>query len=298
MSSIDNQNMLSPLQNNRPVMNTVPKDAPTSYVSTNAYSYNWFILSEGNAITGPTTQSPAQLNDLDSRVELLDSLCHRLGPDMYPAFLQLLFVVEHHSDAQIQKQLTDTLVYAMSTGRLPSGVLPAWGSTSQTTSNPYSTSRALGPIEFLCAWYAQPTNLPRIQDETFDDALSTLLRLIDSNRTARKMYCYNLNMDAINDSVGMFSRATRTAITRLAKTWNANGCSDTLAAQFIVFRYRHNTASSSIRCAEEQGPSSNRKCSLARPNSLVSSSPVSLNIWLNVLIEPTSKKSRFTPVRT
>lgn len=175
-----------------------------------------------------------QLNDIDSRVELLDALCNRLGPDMYPAFLQLLFYIEHHSDNKIQKQLTDTLVYAMSTGRLPSGILPAWGSTSSTTSNRYSTSRALGPIEFLCAWYAQPTNLPKLHDATFDDALSTLLRLVDSNRTARKMYCYNLNMDSINDSIGMFSRATRAGITKLAKAWNANGCSDRLAAQFIV----------------------------------------------------------------
>ena len=175
-----------------------------------------------------------QLNDLDLRVELLDSLCSRLGPDMYPAFLQLLFYVEHHSDANLKKELTDTLVYAMGTGRLPSGVLPAWGSTSSTTSNRYSTSRALGPIEFLCAWYAQPTNLPRLHDATFDDALSTLLRLVDSNRAARKMYCYNLNMGSINDSIGMFSRATRTGITKLAKAWTANGCSDTLAAQFIV----------------------------------------------------------------
>ncbi len=175
-----------------------------------------------------------QLTDLDSRVDLLDSLCNRLGPDLYPAFLQLLFFIEQYADANVQKQLTDTLAYAMSTGRLPCGTLPAWGSTSSTTSKMYSSSRALGPIEFLCAWYAQPTNLPQIHDAIFNDALSTLLRLIDSNQVARKMYCYNLNMDAINDSIGMFSSATRTGMTKLAKAWNANGCSDKLAAQFIV----------------------------------------------------------------
>jgi len=183
-----------------------------------------------------------QLSDLDSRVELLEALCNRLGSDMYPAFLQLLFFVEHHTNAEVQKQITDTLAYAMSTGRLPSGTFPAWGSTGAKSTHPYRTSRALGPIEFLCAWYAQPTNLPQLNDATFNDALSTILRLVDSNRTARKMYCYNLNMDAINDSIGMFSSATRAGIARLAKTWNTNGCSDKLAAQFIVDIKSSNTA--------------------------------------------------------
>jgi len=175
-----------------------------------------------------------QLTDMDSRVELLETLCTRLGSDMYPAFLQLLFFVEHHTSAKVQKQITDTLAYAIGTGRLPSGTFPAWGSTRSRTSSPYSTTRALGPIEFLCAWYAQPTNLPPLNDTAFDEALSTILRLVDSNRTTRKMYCYNLNMDAINDSIGMFSSATRTGIAKLAKAWNANGSSDRLAAQFII----------------------------------------------------------------
>jgi len=198
------------------------------------HSLNHVVQPDWNAASNELVNQLQQLNDLDSRVELLDSLCNRLGPDMYPAFLQLLFHIEHHADAKVQKQLTDTLVYAMGTGRLPCGTLPAWGSTNSITFNRYRTSHALGPIEFLCAWYAQPTNLPQLHDATFDDALSTLLRLVDSNRAARKMYCHNLNMDAINDSIGMFSRATRKGIARLAKAWNANGCSDKLAAQFIV----------------------------------------------------------------
>jgi len=74
-----------------------------------------------------------------------------------------------------------------------------WGSTSPVAQNPYTASRALGPIEFLCAWYAQPTDLPVLSDEIFDKALSTVLRLIDSNKTAKKIYCYNLKMDAINN---------------------------------------------------------------------------------------------------
>lgn len=192
------------------------------------------VQPDWNAASYELANQLQQLNDLNSRVELLDSLCNRLGPAMYPAFLQLLFYIEHHADADVQKRLTDTLAYAMSTGRLPSGTLPAWGSTSSTTSNRYRPSHALGPIEFLCAWYAQPTSLPQLHDTTFDGALSALMRLVDSNRAAQKMYCYNLNMDAINHSIGMFSRATRKGITKLAKAWNANGSSDKLAAQFIA----------------------------------------------------------------
>jgi len=175
-----------------------------------------------------------QLNDLDARVELLDTLCVHLGPDLYPAFLQLLFFTENNKNTETQKQLTDTLAYAMSTGRLPCGNLPAWGSTNTASPIPYNTSRALGPIEFLCAWYAQPTNLPQLNDATFDKALSALLRLINSNRATRKMYCYNLNMYSIDHSIGTFSSATRNAMAKLAQAWNTNDCSDKLAAQFIA----------------------------------------------------------------
>jgi len=199
-----------------------------------ANSVNTGIQSDWFAASDELCNQLQQLTSLDARVELFESLCFSLEPELYPAFLQLLFYVEHHADAQLQQQFTDTLVYAMGTGRLPCGTLPAWGSMSAATLAPYTTSRALGPIEFLCAWYAQPTHLPQLSDAVFDDALSTLMRLIDSNTAARKWYCHNLKMDAINDSIGMFSSATRTAIAALAKAWNANGCSDTLAAQFIV----------------------------------------------------------------
>jgi len=48
MSSINNQNLLSPLQTNMPEMNTVPSDVPTPNVSANAFGYDWFVLSQGS----------------------------------------------------------------------------------------------------------------------------------------------------------------------------------------------------------------------------------------------------------
>ena len=84
MSSINNQNMLSPMQANNTEITTMPADAPTLYASANnAYSYDWFNLPDSNRATGPIAQSSfsaingiakvngelASIGSMESRVE-------------------------------------------------------------------------------------------------------------------------------------------------------------------------------------------------------------------------------------
>ncbi len=173
------------------------------------------------------------LGDIDDRVRLIENLCTQLCSDLYPTFLQILCLIERKSDERCHALVTDTLVYALVTERMPSGRLPAWGTSRSSTQNPFMQHRTLGPIEFVCAWYSQATNLSPLNDDSFTFALSTLLRLIDSNTEARKRYCYKLSVDMSDTSIGVYSNATRNGIAHIARLWNAQGHSGNLAEAYI-----------------------------------------------------------------
>ena len=159
----------------------------------------------------------AHLPTPEERVRWLERLCLSLGDTLYPAFLQVLCRVGEHGDAAAQKAVADTLVLALQTGRLPSGRHTAWGATHG------AATRAMGPIEYLCAWHAQPDNRGPLAATAFDRAARAVLGLVSHSDTARRMYCAKLLADAEDPLGGAWSRGTRPALAAMARSWSAAG---------------------------------------------------------------------------
>ena len=157
----------------------------------------------------------------DERLRFLDKLCERLGGDLYPAFLQMLYVVERDGDAPARRLVADTLAHALSTGRLPVGRVPAWGAPASFAGTGFERGRSLGPIEYLCAWYAQPSELPTLDAGTFAELAAALLRLVSGSESARALYCAKLLDDAEAPPSGALARETRTALVALGAEWRA-----------------------------------------------------------------------------
>ena len=157
----------------------------------------------------------------EERVRWLERLCLSLGDALYPAFLQVLCRIGEHGDASAQKAVADTLVLALQTGRLPSGRHTAWGATHG------AATRAMGPIEYLCAWHAQPDNRGLLGATAFDRAARAVLGLVSHSDTARRMYCAKLLADAEDPLGGAWSRGTRPALAAMARSWSAPAANTT-----------------------------------------------------------------------
>jgi len=119
------------------------------------------------------------------RVRLLERLCVSLGDELYPAFLNILCAVSTFGDHKAQALVAETLVHALTTGRLPSGKLTAWGSGVVTASGAFGQTRSLGPIEYLCAWYAQPAGSKPLSATAFHRIAHALISLISVEEKAR-----------------------------------------------------------------------------------------------------------------
>ena len=163
----------------------------------------------------------------DERIRMLDRLCERLGGSLYPAFLQILCVVERNGSEDARRLVVDTLIHALRSGRLPAGRMPAWGASSGAASGAldggaFERGRSLGPIEYLCAWYAQPSELPALDVKDFDEFATRLLRLVSGSESARAMYCAKLLSDAEDPLGGSLSRETRAALAALANAWQTS----------------------------------------------------------------------------
>ena len=169
----------------------------------------------------------AHLPTPEERVRWMERLCLSLGDALYPAFLQVLCRVGEHGDAAAQKVVADTLVLALQTGRLPSGRHTAWGATHG------AATRAMGPIEYLCAWHAQPDSRGLLGATAFDRAARAVLALVSHSDTARRMYCAKLLADAEDPLGGAWSRGTRPALAAMARAWAAGGTPQRAAADAV-----------------------------------------------------------------
>ena len=169
----------------------------------------------------------AHLPTPEERVRWLERLCISLGDALYPAFLQVLCRVGEHGDAAAQKAVADTLVLALQTGRLPSGRHTAWGATHGTA------TRAMGPVEYLCAWHAQPDNRGPLAATAFDRAARAVLGLVSHSDQARRMYCAKLLNDAEDPLGGAWSRGTRVALQAMARAWATDGPPQRAAARAV-----------------------------------------------------------------
>lgn len=175
------------------------------------------------------------LPDSEQQIELLETVCVRLGDRLYPAFLQILHVVDQHADEQARAIMSRTLVDCLQSGRLPSGKLSAWGSSSFTGDSAFGQSRRLGPVEFVCAWYAQPSSETPMSQQQFSIILESLLSLVASDPTAKQLYCYKLVADAEDPLGGSLSGQTRTGLLELVKKWQTISTDESNASAVDAF---------------------------------------------------------------
>jgi hypothetical protein len=165
------------------------------------------------------------LSSDDDRVELLDRVCTGLGDELYPAFVQLLWMVGRHGDHHAREVIARSLVHGLRTGRLPSGRRGAWGTNR-------GAARSLGPIEYLCTWYAQQ-DAGALSVEQFQSGTSALLELIAASAEARLLYSEKLLADADDPLSGVFARSTRAAIRALAESWREGAAPDDVTTHFL-----------------------------------------------------------------
>lgn len=158
----------------------------------------------------------------ESRVQLLQNLCDKLGDNLYPAFLQILRDVSNHGTTEAKKLVADTLVHALVTGRLPAGRLSAWGSDTLKSNSAFGQARSLGPIEYICNWYAQPSGRNALSAQAFSNAARSLLALITVDEKARKLYCNKLLADINDPLCGSMSSKTRNALLQMTTTWQTS----------------------------------------------------------------------------
>lgn len=164
------------------------------------------------------TQGCVCLPDEEARVRWMERLCLSLGDALYPAFLKVLCHVGDHADDAARQAVADTLVRALASGRLPSGRQAAWGG--------HGPARGLGPLEFLCAWHAQPGQGMPLSALAFEQAACALLTLLSHSPAARQLYCARLLADAEGALEGGWSRQVRDALRVLAQAWQRAGTHD------------------------------------------------------------------------
>lgn len=174
------------------------------------------------------------LSNDEDRVALLVAVCDGLGDEMYPAFLKVLWHIGRHGDHAARAAVAHALVHALRTGRLPSGRRNAWGaSTSLQADSGYGRTRSLGPLEYLCAWYAQAEPETALALQQFESAARAIMDLIAASREARLLYCEKLLADVDDPIGGALTRHAREAIRALATAWAEGAASADAISRFL-----------------------------------------------------------------
>ena len=165
----------------------------------------------------------ARQEDAESRIALMEHVCTGLGDALYPAFLEILHVVAHRGEVDDRRRVAAALVDGLVTGRLPSGRLAAWGGATLAVHDPFGRPRSLGPIEFACAWFAQPNQLPPLARERFDRVLASLVALVSTHPPAAALYAATLAAEADDPTPGALAGNTRAGLAALARAWGVPG---------------------------------------------------------------------------
>ena len=175
----------------------------------------------------------------DERVQLTEQLCDKLGGQLYPAYLQILYNVEHFADLEARNLVTGTLTYGLSTGRLPSGKVAAWGGRNLNPSSSYNGSRTLGPIEYVCSWYTQSSHLHPLTRNRFVDIASSLVRLISTDQNATALYCLQLKTDAEDMIGGTLSSKTRDGLVAMSDAWQGGADAVEVVSCYLAGSSQH-----------------------------------------------------------
>ena len=174
------------------------------------------------------------LSTPEQRVRFMDRVCFSLGDQLYPAFLKLLCLVSEHGDDNARRAVAQTLVHALSTGRMPSGRLNAWGGhTIEGRTAPGGHTRSLGPIEYLCAWHAQQSGPEPLPAAAFDLAAKAVVSLVSSDPQARALYCAKLRQDIDDPLGGSLTRSTRAGLSALVSTWESGAAPDAVVQSLL-----------------------------------------------------------------
>ena len=169
----------------------------------------------------------------EDRVALLATVCERLGEDLYPAFLRVLWTIGERGDHAACAAVARALVHALRTGRLPSGRRGAWGATAAMPSAGFGAPRSLGPLEYLCAWFAQAEPARALTAAQFHTAACAVMDLIATSDEARALYCEKLLADVEDPIAGALTRQTRHALRELATAWAAGVPALDASARFL-----------------------------------------------------------------
>lgn len=176
-------------------------------------------------ISGCVDLGPGQ----DGAIALMESVCTGLGDQLYPAFLRVLAEINARGEYAARAAVSQTLVQALSQGRLPNGSRAAWGAH-----RPGGLRRSLGPIEYLClaAWPRQgPAELA---PEHFQTLASAVMELLDCAPDARRLYADHLNAVADDPLDGTLPREVRAALRELAQGWRRQAEASRVCADFVA----------------------------------------------------------------
>ena len=172
----------------------------------------------------------------EGRVEVIDAVRGALGDAVYPGFVKLLAAVARFGDAPARKLVADAFAEALSTSRLPSVRVPAWGGGLSSRLPPglgggvlLSHLRAVGPIEFLCLWACRDIANETLDPESFETAIAWLLRLFDASPRAAVLYQARLATDLESPVEGLHDKDTRALVKALVDAWEGGAAPDVVA---------------------------------------------------------------------
>lgn len=188
-----------------------------------------------------------------SRIDLLERLCSALGDDLYPALLGVLCTVSERGTPDARRAVAGALVEGLRSGRVPSGRRPAWGASATRIDD--NAMRRFGPIEYLCAWYAQPSDSAPPSATSFDRAMRLLLSLVAADDRARMLYCDRLRALADDPLSGTLTRTTRDGLRQLAQVWE-DGEREPQAAVDAFLQALHGSGLNGLRSLSGTRPQS------------------------------------------
>jgi hypothetical protein len=176
-------------------------------------------------ISGCVDLGPGQ----DGAIALMEAVCTGLGDQLYPAFLRVLAEINGRGEYAARAAVAQTLVQALSQGRLPNGSRAAWGAHQ-----PGALRRSLGPIEYLClaAWPRQ--GAAELPPEHFQTLASALMDLLDCAPDARNLYADHLAAVADDPLDGTLPREVRTALRDLSQRWRRQADAGAVCAEFVA----------------------------------------------------------------
>lgn len=160
----------------------------------------------------------AHLPTVEARTDFLEGACRALGPQLYPAFLEVLLLIGTQGSPKAQAQVAEVLADAMACGKVPGAARGGWGGDTGLRGG--LGASALGPIEYVCAAYLQPADTYRgLSASGLADVLAPLLRLVAQAPRAQAYYCTRMHQAADDPIQSFWRRDSRAALVALADQW-------------------------------------------------------------------------------